>query len=72
MLIAEILELGTVENGQVAALAGVAPVTKQLGKSQGKSFIRDSGCMSGMPCTCLLWLPCGTTLIFEASISACR
>lgn len=40
MLIADIPELGTLENGQVAALAGLAPVTRQSGKWQGKSFIR--------------------------------
>ncbi|MFP2874126.1 transposase [Acetobacter tropicalis] len=34
-------ELGTLENGQVAALAGLAPVTRLSGKWQGKSFIRD-------------------------------
>ncbi len=48
MLIADIPELGTLENGQVAALAGLAPVTRQSGKWQGKSFIRrgiDKHCL---------------------------
>ncbi|MCW4580757.1 IS110 family transposase [Gluconacetobacter entanii] len=40
MLIADIPELGTLGNRQVAALAGLAPVTRQSGKWQGKSFIR--------------------------------
>ncbi|MCI1547109.1 MAG: transposase [Acetobacter indonesiensis] len=40
MLIADISELGTLKNGQVAVLVGLAPVTRQSGKRQDKSFIR--------------------------------
>ncbi len=38
-LIAELPELGTLDRRQVAALAGLAPWTRQSGKWRGKSFI---------------------------------
>jgi transposase len=38
-LIAEMSELGTIENKQAAALLGVAPYTKQSGNYEGKSMI---------------------------------
>ena len=38
-LIAELPELGTLTGKQIAALAGLAPWTRQSGKWQGKSFI---------------------------------
>jgi transposase len=38
-LIAELPELGTLGRRQIAALAGVAPWTRQSGKWKGKSFI---------------------------------
>lgn len=38
-LIAELPELGTLDRRQVAALAGLAPWTRQSGKWKGKSFI---------------------------------
>lgn len=38
-LIAEMPELGTLDRKQVAALAGLAPYTRQSGQWQGKSFI---------------------------------
>jgi transposase len=39
-LIATMPELGTLENKQIASLAGLAPVTRQSGQWKGKSFIR--------------------------------
>lgn len=39
-LIATMPELGTLENKQAAALAGLAPVARQSGQWKGKSFIR--------------------------------
>ena len=39
-LLADMPELGTMEEAQAASLAGLAPVTRQSGKWQGKSFIR--------------------------------
>lgn len=38
-LIAELPELGTLNRKQIAALAGLAPYTRQSGKWRGKSFI---------------------------------
>jgi transposase len=38
-LIAELPELGTLDRRQVAALAGLAPFTRQSGKWRGKAFI---------------------------------
>lgn len=38
-LIAELPELGTLDRKQIAALAGLAPFTRQSGKWRGKSFI---------------------------------
>ena len=40
VLLADMPELGTMEEAQAASLAGLAPVTRQSGKWQGKSFIR--------------------------------
>jgi len=39
ILIAELPELGSLDRRQIAALAGVAPFTRQSGKWRGKSFI---------------------------------
>jgi transposase len=39
-LIATMPELGTLENKQAAALAGLAPIARQSGQWKGKSFIR--------------------------------
>jgi transposase len=39
-LIANMPELGTLENKQAASLAGLAPITRQSGQWKGKSFIR--------------------------------
>jgi transposase len=38
-LIAELPELGTLDRRKIASLVGVAPVTRQSGRWQGKSFI---------------------------------
>ena len=38
-LIAEMPELGTLDRRQIAALAGLAPWTRQSGQWKGKSFI---------------------------------
>jgi transposase len=38
-LIAELPELGTLDRKRIAALAGLAPFTRQSGKWKGKSFI---------------------------------
>ena len=38
-LIAELPELGTLDRRQIAALAGLAPYTRQSGQWRGKSFI---------------------------------
>ena len=38
-LLAEMPELGTLDRRQIAALAGLAPWTRQSGKWKGKSFI---------------------------------
>ena len=38
-LIAELPELGTLDRKQIAALAGLAPYTRQSGQWKGKSFI---------------------------------
>jgi transposase len=38
-LIAELPELGTLDRKQIAALAGLAPVTRQSGQWRGRSFI---------------------------------
>lgn len=39
ILIAELPELGSLDHKQIAALAGLAPFTRQSGKWRGKSFI---------------------------------
>ncbi len=39
-LLADIPELGTMEEGQTAALAGLAPITRQSGTWRGRSFIQ--------------------------------
>jgi transposase len=39
-LIIDMPELGTLENGQAAALAGLAPVARQSGQRTGRAFIR--------------------------------
>jgi transposase len=39
-LLADMPELGTMDEAQAASLAGLAPITRQSGKWQGKSFIR--------------------------------
>jgi transposase len=39
-LLADMPELGTMDEKQAAALAGVAPITRQSGKWSGKSFIQ--------------------------------
>jgi transposase len=39
-LLADMPELGSINERQVASLAGLAPVARQSGKWQGKSFIR--------------------------------
>ena len=40
VMLAEMPELGTMDKREVAALAGLAPITRQSGTWQGKSFIR--------------------------------
>jgi transposase len=40
VMLAAMPELGTMDKRQVAALAGLAPITRQSGTWQGKSFIR--------------------------------
>lgn len=40
VLLVEMPELGTLDGKQVASLAGLAPVSRQSGKWQGKAFIR--------------------------------
>ena len=39
-LLADMPELGTMEEGQAASLAGLAPVTRQSGAWRGRSFIQ--------------------------------
>jgi len=39
-LLAEMPELGTMEEGQAASLAGLAPITRQSGTWRGRSFIQ--------------------------------
>ena len=39
-MLADIPELGTMEEGQTAALAGLAPITRQSGTWRGRSFIQ--------------------------------
>ncbi len=49
-LLADMPELGTMDESQVGSLAGLAPVTRQSGKWQGKSFIRGGrACLSSKP-----------------------
>lgn len=40
MLLIEMPELGSLDEKQVAALAGLAPIARQSGNWKGKSFIR--------------------------------
>lgn len=40
-LLADMPELGMMEEGQAAALAGLAPITRQSGTWRGRSFIQD-------------------------------
>ena len=40
VMLAQMPELGTMDKRQVASLAGLAPITRQSGKWQGKSFIQ--------------------------------
>lgn len=40
MLITELPELGTLDEKQIAALAGLAPITRQSGKWSGKAFVQ--------------------------------
>ena len=40
ILLAEMPELGTMDKREVAALAGLAPITRQSGTWQGKNYIR--------------------------------
>jgi len=44
-LLADIPELGSMEEGQAAALAGLAPMTQQSGKWSGRSAIRGGRAM---------------------------
>ena len=39
-MIIDMPELGTLENGQAASLAGLAPATRQSGTWTGRAFIR--------------------------------
>jgi transposase len=55
-LLAELPELGTLDRRQIAALAGLAPWTRQSGKWKGKSFI-GGGRASVRPCSSSAPLP---------------
>ncbi len=65
LMLAEMPELGTLSTGQAGALAGVAPITRESGEWQGKSFIQGGRKTLRhalyMPCTCRPWWPSGTT-----------
>lgn len=58
-LIAELPELGTLDRKQIAALAGLAPWTRQSGRWKGKSFIGGGR-------------PCVRAALFMGALSAAR
>ena len=45
-------ELGSLEAGQAANLAGLAPIARQSGRWTGRSFIRAVAPTSAKRCTC--------------------
>lgn len=59
-LLADMPEPGAMDETQAASLAGLAPVTRQSGKWQGKSFIRGDALIFGRRSTCPLSSPCGS------------
>lgn len=54
-LIAELPELGRLDRRQIAALAGLAPFTRQSGQWRGKSFIGGGRTPSAPPCSWQPW-----------------
>ena len=60
-LIAELPELGTLDRKQIAALAGLAPHTRQSGQWKGRSFIGGGRRPYARPCSWAPWWARSTT-----------
>jgi transposase len=70
-LLANVPELGTLTNKQIAACVGVAPLNRDSGTLHGKRMVRGGVRRFGRPST---WLPSwrhATTRQSRRSISAC-
>jgi hypothetical protein len=69
--IAAMPELGSLENKQAAALAGLAPVARRSRQRKGKSLIRGGAePMSGRPSRCQVWSPRASIQPSKVSISS--
>ena len=62
----EMPELGTLDAKQVASLAGLAPVSRQSGKWQGKEHIRGGR----RELRCALYMPALAAMRFNADLKA--
>ena len=60
-LIAELPELGTLDRKKIAALAGLAPFTRQSGQWRGKSFIGGGRTAVRTAASWARWSPSSTT-----------
>ena len=71
-LLIEMLELGTLQAGEAASLAGLAPIVRQSGRWTGRSFIRGgrAGLRQAlyMPTLVAMRFPAGP----ESQVSAAR
>lgn len=65
-LIIEMPELGTLENGQAASLAGLAPVARQSGNWTGRAFIRGGRANVRQA----LYMPALVAIRFNADLKA--
>ncbi len=63
-LIAEMPELGTLDRRQIAALAGLAPFTRQSGQWKGKSLIGGGRRACAASCS---WPPCSPPASIHSS-----
>ena len=64
----DMLELGHLDSKKIAALAGLAPMTQQSGKWQGKKRIIGGAHRCAEQFTCLLWSRSASMMICERCI----
>lgn len=67
LLLADMPELGSMDERQAASLAGLAPVTRQSGKWQGRSFIQGGRALVRRT----LYMPALVAIRFNADIKRC-